>query len=74
MIVVLASIIAVFLAGAVCGIFTMVVLGIHAEERRINRPGSGPTVTGAASRRLLSTQTCDDLPSVRSPVRVKAGR
>ncbi|GAA4065886.1 hypothetical protein [Actinomadura miaoliensis] len=73
MILVLASIIAVFLAGAVCGIFAMVVLGIHAEERRVSRPGNGPTVTGAASRRLLSTQTCDDLPSAPS-VRVKAGR
>ncbi|GLZ13291.1 hypothetical protein Acsp04_35260 [Actinomadura sp. NBRC 104425] len=70
MILVLASIAAVFLAGVVCGVFAMVVLGIHAEERRIGRPGNGPSVTGAASRRLLSTQTCDDVPHIR----VKAGR
>ncbi|GAA4145319.1 hypothetical protein [Actinomadura keratinilytica] len=70
MILVLASIAAVFLAGVVCGVFAMVVLGIHAEERRVSRPGDGPTVTGAASRRLLSTQTGHDVPRVR----VKAGR
>jgi hypothetical protein len=69
MILVLASIIAVFLAGAVCGIFAMVVIGIHAEERRITRSGAAPTRTGTASRRLLTTRTCDDLPE-----RVPAGR
>ncbi|MEU5879461.1 hypothetical protein [Spirillospora sp. NPDC047279] len=68
MILVLASIIAVFLAGAVCGIFAMLVIGIHAEERRLTRTGE-PTRTGAVSRRFLSTQTCDDVPE-----RVKAGR
>ncbi|MFG1998191.1 hypothetical protein ACGFNU_03470 [Spirillospora sp. NPDC048911] len=69
MILVLAAIIAVFLAGAVCGIFAMLVVGIHAEERRITRAGTGPTRAGASSRRFLSTQTGDDLPA-----RVKAGR
>ncbi|MQY08058.1 hypothetical protein [Actinomadura macrotermitis] len=69
MILVLASIIAVFLGGIICGIFAMLVIGIHAEERRITRAGTGPTRTGAISRRVLSTQTCDDLPE-----RVKAGR
>jgi len=65
MILVLAAIIAVFLAGTVCGIFAMLVIGIHAEERR-----AGSTSTaGSTSRRLLRTQTCDDL-----PVRTKAGR
>ena len=63
MILVIASIIAVFLAGAVCGIFTMVVIGIHSEERRTLRNGTGRTLAGSASRRLLSTQTCDDLPA-----------
>jgi hypothetical protein len=63
MILVLASIIAVFLAGTVCGIFAMVVIGIHTEERRAMRKGNRPTRTGMASRRLLTTQTtCDDLP------------
>ncbi|MFI0350386.1 hypothetical protein [Actinomadura sp. 9N407] len=70
MILVLASIIAVFLAGAVCGIFAMLVIGIHTEERRTLRNGTGPTRTGSASRRLLTTQTtCDDVPT-----RVPAGR
>ena len=68
MILVLASIIAVFLAGIVCGIFAMLVIGIHAEERRVTRT-DGPTRAGTASRRFLSTQTCDDV-----PLRVKAGR
>ncbi|MFD0851177.1 hypothetical protein ACFQ07_03045 [Actinomadura adrarensis] len=72
MILVLASIIAVFLAGAVCGIFTMVVLGIHAEERRVMGNGNRPTRTALASRQLLSTRTgCDDLPERE---RVRAGR
>jgi hypothetical protein len=68
MILVLVAIIAVFLAGATCGIFAMLVIGIHAEDRRVVRTG-GPTRTGAASRRLLSTQTCDEVPT-----RTKAGR
>ena len=63
MILILASIIAVFLAGSVCGIFAMLVIGIHAEERRIGRTGTTPTRTGIASRRLLSTQTGDDIPA-----------
>ncbi|MFC9973210.1 hypothetical protein ACFVH6_20195 [Spirillospora sp. NPDC127200] len=69
MVLVLAAIIAVFLAGAVCGIFAMLVVGIHAEERRSARKGFGLTRSGAASRRLLSTQTREDVPT-----RVKAGR
>jgi hypothetical protein len=72
MILVLASIIAVFLAGIVCGIFTMAVLGIHAEERRVMRGGNRPSRAGMASRRLLSTRTgCDDLPE---PERIATGR
>ncbi len=72
MILVLASIIAVFLAGTVCGIFAMVVIGIHAEERRAVRRGNGPSRTGLASRRLLTTRTnCDELPERE---RVTAGR
>ncbi|MFG1997788.1 hypothetical protein ACGFNU_01420 [Spirillospora sp. NPDC048911] len=69
MILVLAAIIAVFLAGSVCGIFAMLVIGIHAEERRVTRAGNGPSRAGATSRCFLSTQTGDDLPA-----RVKAGR
>ena len=63
MILVLVSLIAVFLAGTTCGIFAMVVIGIHAEERRTTRSGNGRTLSGTASRRLLSTQTGDDLPA-----------
>ncbi|MFC5751684.1 hypothetical protein [Actinomadura rugatobispora] len=37
MILVLAAILAVFLAGSTCGIFAMLVIGIHAEERRTAR-------------------------------------
>jgi hypothetical protein len=62
MILVLVSLIAVFLAGSVCGIFAMLVIGIHSEERRTARAGASPTLAGTASRRFLSTQTCDDLP------------
>ena len=69
MILVLASIIAVFLAGAVSGIFAMLVLGIHAEERRAMRGDVGPSRSGAASRRVLSTRTRND-----SPDGVKTGR
>lgn len=63
MILILVSIIAVFLAGAVSGIFAMIVIGIRAEERRITRTGAPRSVTGAASRCLLSTQKGTDLPS-----------
>ncbi|WUH96836.1 hypothetical protein OHR68_25125 [Spirillospora sp. NBC_00431] len=69
MILVLASILAVFLAGSVCGIFAMLVIGIHAEERRAMRGRVESSRTGTASRRLLSTRTCDDTPN-----RVPAGR
>lgn len=74
MILVLASIIAVFLAGSTCGIFAMLVIGIHAEERRVMRSRSHPprtesTRAGAVSRRLLTTRSCDE-----APTRVPAGR
>lgn len=69
MILVLASILAVFLAGSVCGIFAVLVVGIHAEERRVMRGRVESSRTGTASRRLLSTRTCDDTPD-----RVQAGR
>ncbi|MGW5416667.1 hypothetical protein [Actinomadura geliboluensis] len=69
MILVLASIIAVFLAGSTCGIFAMLVIGIHAEERRVARGRAESSRAGTASRRLLSTRTSDDLPD-----RVPAGR
>ncbi|WP_433230897.1 hypothetical protein [Actinomadura formosensis] len=67
MILVLASIIAVFLAGSTCGIFAMLVIGIHAEERRVARGRAESSRSGAASRRLLSTRTCDEVPR-RVPV------
>ncbi|MDL4820145.1 hypothetical protein [Actinomadura opuntiae] len=70
MILVLASIVAVFLAGSTCGIFAMLVIGIHAEERRAMRRDSSPSRIGNASRRVLTTRTtCDD-----APERVPAGR
>ncbi|WP_067829685.1 hypothetical protein [Actinomadura kijaniata] len=69
MILVLAALIAVFLAGSVCGIFAMLVIGIHAEERRHSRSGSSSSLAGSASRRVLRTQT-----SGVQRERVKAGR
>ncbi|GAA2415678.1 hypothetical protein GCM10010191_27490 [Actinomadura vinacea] len=69
MILVLASLIAIFLAGSVCGIFAMLVIGIHAEERRVTRGRAASSRAGTASRRFLTTQTCDDLPT-----RLTAGR
>jgi hypothetical protein len=74
MILVLASIIAVFLAGSTCGIFAMLVIGIHAEERRVMRSRShssrpDSSRAGAVSRRLLTTRSCDE-----APTRVPAGR
>ncbi|MGI5168202.1 hypothetical protein ACQEU3_28025 [Spirillospora sp. CA-253888] len=69
MILVLAALIAVFFAGSVCGIFAMLVIGIHAEERRHARSSSSTSLAGSVSRRVLSTETRD----VR-PERVKAGR
>ncbi|TYK50746.1 hypothetical protein [Actinomadura decatromicini] len=69
MILILAAIIAVFLAGSTCGIFAMLVIGIHAEERRASRGRPETSRVGTASRRLLSTRTCDDTPG-----RVPAGR
>lgn len=68
MILVLVSIIAVFFAGSVCGIFALIVLGIHAEERRA-RTNNAPSAAGTVSRRLLKTQT-GDMP----PEKVGAGR
>lgn len=69
MILVLAAIIAVFLAGSTCGIFAMLVIGIHAEERRVMQGRAESSRAGAVSRRLLSTRTCDDTSD-----RVPAGR
>ncbi|MFA1539404.1 hypothetical protein [Actinomadura monticuli] len=69
MILVLASILAVFLAGSTCGIFAMLVIGIHAEERRTAGRRAESSRVGTASRRVLSTRTCDD-----APARVPAGR
>jgi hypothetical protein len=74
MILVLASIIAVFLAGSTCGIFAMLVIGIHTEERRAMRSRANPSRpdssrAGAVSRRLLTTRRCDE-----APTRIPAGR
>lgn len=69
MILVLASIIAVFLAGSTCGIFAMLVIGIHAEERRAAQGRIDSSRCGAVSRHFLKTQTGAD---VRD--RVPAGR
>ncbi|WP_146087441.1 hypothetical protein [Thermomonospora echinospora] len=51
---VLVIVLAVFLAGAVVGAFTFVVVGIHAEERRAFRDGATDSRCGAVSRRLLT--------------------
>lgn len=50
----LVIVLAVFLAGAVVGAFALVVVGIHAEERRAFRGGAPDSRCGAASRRLLA--------------------
>lgn len=63
MILVLVSITAVFLAGVVSGVFLVIVIGIHLEERRVLRSGTTSSSAGIASRELLRTQTCDDLPA-----------
>ncbi|MFC5186041.1 hypothetical protein [Actinomadura harenae] len=68
MILVLVSIIAVFFAGCVCGIFALIVLGIHAEERRA-RTNKVPGTAGTVSRRLLTTRTSD-----KPSTKVGAGR
>ncbi|MEV5574452.1 hypothetical protein AB0L06_30830 [Spirillospora sp. NPDC052269] len=68
MILVLVSIIAVFFAGSICGIFALIVLGTHAEERRA-RTNNAPSTAGTVSRRVLSTRTGD-----KPPVKVGAGR
>ncbi len=63
MILILACIMAVFLAGIVCGVFVMVVIGIHAEEHRTtHQEASRSSIAGTASGRFLRTQTCDTLP------------
>ncbi|QXJ20627.1 hypothetical protein AGRA3207_001375 [Actinomadura graeca] len=64
MILVLASVIAVFLAGSTCGIFAMLVIGIHSEERRAARGRVASSRVGSVSRRVLRTETCDDVPMV----------
>ncbi|RFS82874.1 hypothetical protein D0T12_26025 [Actinomadura spongiicola] len=69
MILVLASILAVFLAGSVCGIFAVLVIGIHVDERRVMRGRAESSRAATASRRMLSTRTCDDTPD-----RVSVGR
>ena len=52
---VLVIVFAVFLAGTAVGAFALVVVGIHAEERRAFRGGESGGPCGAASRRLLAT-------------------
>ncbi|WP_165495305.1 hypothetical protein [Actinomadura roseirufa] len=47
----------------------MLVIGIHSEGHRALRRGAASSRSGGASRRLLSTHTCDDVPA-----RVSAGR
>ncbi|MCP2338597.1 hypothetical protein [Actinomadura rupiterrae] len=61
MILVLVAIVAVFFAGSVCGIFALIVLGIHAEERRA-RTTHAPSTVGTVSRRLLTTRTGEKTP------------
>ncbi|MFC4908413.1 hypothetical protein [Actinomadura gamaensis] len=68
MILILVAIVAVFFAGSVCGIFALIVLGIHAEERRA-RTNHKPSTAGTVSRRLLTTRTGD-----QPPAKVKVGR
>jgi hypothetical protein len=66
MILILTATAAVFLAGLVVGVLAMVVLGIHAEQRRSARMSAQPsTLIGAASRRLrlLNVQAADSADS-----------
>lgn len=44
---------AMFVAGVLLGAFLLVVIGIHAEERRMNRDETADSRTGAVSRQLL---------------------
>ncbi|WP_067453566.1 hypothetical protein [Actinomadura macra] len=69
MILVLAAIVAVFLAGSACGVFALLVLGIHAEERRALRQG-GRSRTASVSCQVLKTRSGAGVPAGR----VEAGR
>ncbi|MGI8330371.1 hypothetical protein ACRYCC_10425 [Actinomadura scrupuli] len=60
MILALSTIAAVFLGGITLGVFVTVVLGIHAEERRMTEADAALTRTGQASRRLLSVHVRND--------------
>ncbi|WP_019631087.1 hypothetical protein [Actinomadura atramentaria] len=66
MILILATAAAVFLGGIVLGVFTMLVVGIHAEERRALCRDTRRTRTASAANRLLTTRT-DDAERVRVP-------
>jgi hypothetical protein len=68
MILVLAVGTAVFLGGAVLGVFVMLVVGIHAEERRALRRDPRRSRVASASCRVLTTRTEDDAHVVRVPV------
>ena len=45
---------AVFLAGGVLGVFVMLVLGIHAEERRKSLKSGPQTAASSSTRQVLA--------------------
>ncbi|RAY16732.1 hypothetical protein DPM19_00740 [Actinomadura craniellae] len=56
----LITIAAVFLAGIAVGAFALIVIGIHAEERRASRTDADDrSPCGTASHRLLSSGLAD---------------
>jgi uncharacterized membrane protein len=47
-------IISTFLAGGVLGVFVTMVIGIHAEERRMSLKSDPQTAASASTRRILA--------------------
>lgn len=45
---------AVFAAGGVLGVFVTMVVGIHAEERRMSLKREPETITSTSTRRVLA--------------------
>lgn len=64
---------ALFLAGSAAGVFVTLLIGIHAEERRMSLTGTARTPTTAVARRCLGvtvrTQTPNETPDHHSLTR-----
>jgi hypothetical protein len=54
---------ALFLAGSAVGVFVTLLIGIHAEERRMSLTGTARTPTTSATRRCLGVTVRTQTPN-----------